>query len=301
MKRHHSLLLSTLLAATLTTPLLAAPASPTPPVIAQFFGIWTDPGQTWDQKFRSDTPFTKLNRLYVAFGKIVPTSRGKHFTIAFDGSEANALAIINRMRAVNPAAELFLSVGGDGTSQSYGGASNDPDFPANVAAFLKQYGFTGLDVDWEETLDRVTLNRLLTMLSQTLHPLHMKLTLDVWPWVTSAYDMPVMSATLDQINIMSYGTGIALSSVAPGFIAAGFPANKIIGGIESEYNFNQFGGTVDTLGSNGTIAAKAAYARGMGLAGMMEWRLDNDYATAANPQYPTYQAAEALWTDMSSA
>ena len=47
-------------------------------------------------------------------------------------------------------------------------------------------------------------------------------------------------------------------------------------------------GGEDTLGPEGTIAQKATYARNNGLAGMMSWRLDNDYVENG---ISTYQGA----------
>lgn len=286
-----NLLLATILA---QATLAHAQSTSVKPIIAQYYGIWTEKGQRWDQKFRADTPFEKLNRLYVSFARIVKTVDG-HFTIEFDGDARNSQTIIDRMHEVNPNAELFLTLGGDGGPDQFGGAANDPQFAKNLLQFLNHYGFTGLDLDWEMGLNRADLNKLVTGLSQTLHENGMKLTLDVWPFVTSAYDMPLLNQTLDQINIMSYGENLSLSYVADEFIAAGFPAEKIIGGIETETRYN---GGVDTLGPDGSIYKKVQYAKTHHLAGMMSWRLDNDYAPLEDPNMPSYKGAVELWDDM---
>ncbi|RDI48692.1 glycoside hydrolase family 18 protein [Aquicella lusitana] len=299
MKKLHKLLLSAL-TWTIVTSAGAAPFSPgSKPIVAQFFGIWTERGQVWEQKFRTDTPFDKLNRLYIAFGKIIKTPEG-HFSIAFDGQVEHVQDIIARMKSVNPDAELFLAVGGDGDKNSYGGAANDPQFAENVRQFLGRYGFNGFDIDWEMRLNKQDLNNLVKQLYPTLHSYGYRLTLDVWPYVSFAYDMSVLKDNLDQINIMSYGTGLHLASITAQYEKAGFPRSKIIGGIETERGYNQFGGVTDTLGPNGTIAEKSRFALTEGLAGMMEWRLDNDYTTTANPNYPTYQGAQALWQYMTN-
>lgn len=286
------LLLATLLASTCT--FTHAQSTATKPIIAQYYGIWTEKGQQWEQKFRPDTPFDKLNRLYVSFARIIKTADG-HFSIEFDGDARNGQAIIDRMRQVNPTAEIFLSLGGDGSDNQFGGAAKDPQFAKNVIQFLNHYGFTGLDLDWEMGLNKDDLNSIVTSLSQRLHDRGYKLTLDVWPFVTSAYDMPLLSQALDQINIMSYGRHLSLSFVAEQFIAAGFPAEKIIGGIETETHYN---GGVDTLGPDGSIMEKVTYVKTHHLAGMMSWRLDNDYAPEDNANLPTYKGALELWDDM---
>lgn len=266
------------------------------PIIAQYFGIWSGGG--WELKFRNDTPFNKLNRLYVAFGKIVQING--HFSIDFDGSLDHIQDIRNRMQQVNPNAEIILVVGGDGSAPSYGGAASDSEFATNVRDFLIQNGFNGLDVDWETNLDRANLSLLLTNLSLVFKPANLKLTLDVWPWMTGAYDIGVFNKTLDQINIMTYGTGLDLDDSVMQFRNAGLSYSKMIGGIITERDFNQFGGTVDTLGTTGTINQKSTYAKRKKLAGMMAWRLDNDYSSIDNPDYPTYQGALALWNYMNS-
>lgn len=274
-------------------------SSQNPPVIAQYFGIWTEQNQTWDQKFRSDTPFDKLNRLYISFGSIVPTNDG-HFTLRFDGQESRVLNIVRKVKHMNPTAEIFLTVGGDDGDTSFGGASKDPQFAMNVENFLKRYSLTGIDVDWEQNLVKTDLSNLLQALGTTLHADGYKVTLDVWPNPFSVYDMAVINQYVDQINIMSYGTGLSVASCANSYIREGLLPEKIIGGIESESNYRQFGGTVDTLGVNGSIASKAQYALANGFGGMMGWRMDNDYVENDHPNYPTYKATIALWDAMHS-
>ena len=62
-----------------------------------------------------------------------------------------------------------------------------------------------------------------------------------------------------------------------------------------EKDYGEAGGA-DTLGSDGTIAKKAAFACDNGLAGMMAWRLDNDYV---DNNLSTYKGAEQLYESMS--
>src|ERR1700722_4696666 len=138
-------------------------------IIAQYFGIWDDNGvDNWNQKFREDTPFNKLNRLYVSFGKIIKDSN-HFFSVAIDGSEQRVEALVNRVKQINPTAEIFISVGGTGDDSSFGGASKDVNFPHNVLQLLRKYGFTGCDIDWEEGVDTNPLNSLTTRLYEELH------------------------------------------------------------------------------------------------------------------------------------
>lgn len=271
--------------------LTVSPPAHAQQIVAQFFGIFDQP---WNQRLRPDTPFDQLNRLIIAFGKIVQKNDG-HFSIDYDGDPNHVQDIFAQMRIKNPNAEIFLSVGGDGSETSYGGAANDPQFANNVAGFLKAAGFTGFDIDWETDLDRTNLNTLVKNLHSVLNSGGMKLTLDVWPFGDESYDMKVLSANLNQINIMSYGTDIDLTTCANTFTDAGFPASQIIGGVETESGYS--GGT-DTLGPGGTIVQKAEVAINGKFAGMMGWRLDNDYTTDKEPNRPTYLGAKTLWAAM---
>ncbi len=64
---------------------------------------------------------------------------------------------------------------------------------------------------------------------------------------------------------------------------AGFPYEKMIGGVESETGYVESGGH-DTQES---VAAKCAYVKENNLAGLFEWRMDNDMRPDNSP--PTYQ------------
>lgn len=265
----------------------------TPPIIAQYYTISSDSAEQWKDEFKSNTPFTKLNRLYITFGKIVKT--GGHFTVAIDGSENHLKQVLQTMKEKNPKAELFLTTRGTDDSDSYGGAANDPAFAQNVATLLKKYGLNGFDIDWEEDLNKADLDNLLIHLHSTLHANNKKLTLTVWPFMQPEYDIAVIKNNVDQINIMSYGTEITLNEIVAIFEGANFPADKIIGGIDTESPYQD---VQDSLGPNGSIAQKSAYALSHHLAGMMEWRLDSDYTTTQKPLNATYQGAAQLWKSM---
>lgn len=301
MKKITNILLASVITGIIGTSHAYKPREPvTKPIIAQYFGIWTETkrGQTWEQKFRKDTPFEKLTRIYIAFCKPVKNDEG-HYTIAFDGDIDHAKAIMDRVRSVNPNAEIFVSVVGNGSSTEFGGAAKDTEFAANVQKFLAAYRLNGVDIDWEEGLDKNNLNALVSSLAATLHANGYKLTLAGWSFPSYAYDMEVLRNNLDQINIMSYGKGTTLESCAQEYVKEGFPANQLIGGVETEVPFYQSGGT-DSLGPEGTLSQKAHYALDHGLAGMMEWRLDNDYPDEDNLNYPTYKGAVELWDIMTS-
>jgi GH18 family chitinase len=267
------------------------------PIVAQYFGVWTDTEQAWENRFRVTTPFTKLNRLYIADARVVKAGGG-HFTITFE-DQRHANALLTRMHTENPLAEIIVSVSGDGNASSYGGASHDEKFAENVVAFLHQYNLHGINIDWRFGGSKEDLTALLKSMHDVLHPAGYLVTLDAWQFVSPRYDVPVIKNYLDQINIMSYGTGISLDVCTSDYLKSGFSAKQLIGSIESETGYKKYGGVTDTLGDNGTIQKKATYAKSAGLAGMANWRMDNDYV-AKNVSYPEYKAATELWNAMST-
>lgn len=260
------------------------------PIIADYFGIFD---QNWNAVLRPDTPFDKLNRLYISFGKIIQDAN-QHFSVAIDGDPSRVTQVVNQVKQMNPTAELFLTVGGDNGPTSYGGASADSSFSANVITVLNQFGLHGFDIDWENGIQANMLNALTTNMYQAFRSNGYKLTLDVWPYSNPGYDYGVLGQTLDQMNIMSYGPSNSLEYSAEPYINGGIPPSKLIGGVETESGYQ---GGPDTTGPEGTIALKASYAVEKKFAGMMAWRLDNDYCPPGSDM-PSYIGGIQLWNSM---
>ncbi|NLL77337.1 MAG: chitinase [Clostridiales bacterium] len=85
-----------------------------------------------------------LDGVNVAFGTI---KNGKvHW------NERRGKKDIARIRAINPAIKIVLSVGGweaDGFSQAAETEENRKKFAQSAAEITKEYGFDGIDIDWE--------------------------------------------------------------------------------------------------------------------------------------------------------
>src|SRR4051812_9019394 len=74
------------------------------PIIGQYVAGLMASDKVWHERIRPDTPFNELNRLYIAFGKIVENTDG-HFTIQWDTSNSSALRpieLMRRLKAMNP-------------------------------------------------------------------------------------------------------------------------------------------------------------------------------------------------------
>ena len=95
----------------------------------------------------------------------------------------------------------------------------------------------------------------------------------VWPGVESAETVAGLRDSVDQLNLMTYGAGdnYDLMTYADEYAQAGFPYENMIGGVESEAGYTD--GVPDTQDS---VAAKCTYAKEKNLAGLFEWRMDND-------------------------
>lgn len=275
--------------------------SVTKPVIAQYFFIKDEGLCIWDKKFSSNIPYDKLTRLYIAFAWLKDGKLTYENTTNKPIDADRISALVKACRAANPSAEIYISSGFEPNSGSmYLKAAENPDgFAQSVVDFLRHHKLDGYDMDWENGLQKEGLNNLLTATRKALDAASQEdgktygLTLATWPYVHPEYDLPTIAQTVDAINIMSYGSHRNLSPIVEQFRIGGFPVSKMIGGIETEKDYPE--GGVDTLRSDGTIAEKAAFARNNGLAGMMAWRLDNDYLDNG---LSTYKGAEQLAESM---
>jgi hypothetical protein len=314
MKRH----LATALVAALTgcagTAYPALSDAPMPPaatidhtgvrdVVGEYFSLAKDSDVAWKDRLTASTPFDKLTRLYVNGGWLKPDNTGKYtLQLQFPYETARLAQLLGAVRARNPSAEILIVSGFDADGAMYRGALKDPSyFAQSVVSFMRANRLDGYDCDWENGLAKKGVNRLAAAVRQALTAAgkadgkHYLFTMAVWPNpFPGYYDLPRLSKLLDQIEIMSYGPGDKLPDDAASYVKDGFARNKIVGGVETERDYDGPGG-VDTLGPSGSVAAKAGYARKNGLAGMMAWRLDNDYNVNKKP---TYAGAKQLWNSM---
>ena len=99
--------------------------------------------------------------------------------------------------------KVLLLLGGDTTGLEASGALQT--MVDNVAAFEKQYGYDGVDFDWEypeTSLDRAFLVNLMARLRHS-NPSYV-LSIDAAPWGGYGYDLAQLQRSLDYINIMMY-------------------------------------------------------------------------------------------------
>ena len=277
-------------------------------VIAAYWYLYPDPNDdTYNlvMPAKDRIPWKKINRLYIGFATLkdglltdLPTGTSADDAAQRAEMQRRIHEIVALCRENNPDAEIFITsnFGEREMDPEYLQAAQDPQkFADSVLAYLKEYDFDGYDMDWESgRIDEYApqLTSLLSTCHATFaaagnnpHGRPYLLTHTVWPGVESAETVAGLKDCVDQLNLMTYGTGdkYDLVSYAESYAAAGFPYEKMIGGIESESAYTDNVGP-DTQGS---VAAKCAYVKEHNLAGLFSWRMDNDMRPDNSP--PTYQ------------
>jgi chitinase len=109
-------------------------------------------------------------------------------------------------KAHNHGVKVMLLLGGDfnGMETTAGGLSA---FLVNVLAFIKEYGYDGVDLDWEypaSSQDAAFFDSMLLGLRSVLPTHQYIISADVAPWGGSGYDFPVTKFIVDYFNIMTY-------------------------------------------------------------------------------------------------
>lgn len=129
----------------------AAPPTQTAPaaqssIVSGYYASWAAySGVTPDQ-----IPAAKITHLHYAFAKIGENLNIEMGDPYIDPTNFQALAELKR---ANPTLKTLISVGGWSDSDGFSDAALTADsravFADSVVAFLRQYGFDGVDLDWE--------------------------------------------------------------------------------------------------------------------------------------------------------
>ena len=117
------------------------------------------------------------------------------------GNEFIEPELIHRAHAAG--VKVLLLLGGDFNGIEASGAVQT--LVENIAAFEKQYGYQGVDIDWEypaTTVDRKFLVELMAKLRKS-NPDYV-LSIDAAPWGGYGYNLKQLQISLDYVNIMMY-------------------------------------------------------------------------------------------------
>ncbi|XP_057381047.1 chitotriosidase-1-like [Daphnia carinata] len=115
----------------------------------------------------------------------------------------------------NPSLKTMLAIGGwvdsninDKYSQLVASSENIDVFVGSVVTLLQEYGFDGLDMDWEyprSEADKTGFTNLLVALKDAFAPFNYILSAAVSAIPTDlGYDIPAIETTVDFINLMTY-------------------------------------------------------------------------------------------------
>jgi GH18 family chitinase len=265
-------------------------------ILTQYFFMQDEGERDWSIKFRHALPLEKLNRLNIAFVAIENGRLVAGGTDAKPSHQDRITELKDAIRDRNPPAKIFV-VTGNG-ADAYAEAAQDAlAFGRSVVSFLKDNDLDGYDIDWEEEMDANVLDKVLKGVRQAMNESKERryyLTVATWPYAAHGdYNVANLAAEVDQINLMSYGPELKLDDLVADWNKKGFPSSKIIAGVGTECPPSGVNFSLDTLGDAGSIVQKVRYAKANGLAGMMEWRLDNDYY---DPEtlLSTYKGADQL-------
>jgi len=109
-------------------------------------------------------------------------------------------------KAHNHGVKVLLLLGGDftGLENTSGGLSA---FLANLLPFIQEYGYDGVDIDWEypaTSEDAAFFHSLMLGLRSILPTPQYLISADVAPWGGTGYDFPDTKLIVDYFNIMTY-------------------------------------------------------------------------------------------------
>jgi GH18 family chitinase len=261
-------------------------------VIGAYFFILDD-AYAAAMSVKDEIPWKKINRVYIGFATVhdgvltdYPAGSSPEDSAAREENRRKIRNVITLCRQENPDAEIFISsnFGGQDMDNEYLQAAQDPQkFADSVVSYMKKYGLDGYDMDWESRQIDDYAPQLTTLLStchatfaaagDNPHGRPYLLTHTVWPGVESPETVAGLKDSVDQLNLMTYGPGdnYDLRTYADSYYQAGFPYERMVGGVESEAGYPE--GGPDTQDS---VAAKCAYVKEKNLAGLFEWRMDND-------------------------
>jgi hypothetical protein len=289
----------------ITTP-ASLPEATTPAngkIVGAYFFI-LDNAYDASMSVKDTIPWMKVNRVYIAFATVhdgvltdFPSGSSPEDSTAQEENAGKIRNVVALARQSNPDAVVLISsnFGGDMDNEYLRAAQDPQKFADSVVAYMKKYDLDGYDMDWESYQINEDAPQLTTLLS-TCHATFAAagsnphghpyiLTHTVWPGVESPETVAGLKDSVDQVNIMSYGSGDTydLVSYADSYAQAGFPYEMMIGGLENEDGYTDGGGP-DTRAS---VAAKCAYVKEHNLAGLFEWRMDNDMRSDDGP--PSFQ------------
>jgi len=187
-------------------------------------------------------------------------------------STANSKTFTSACHANNTKA--ILSIGGWGTANAFENATNTAEkranFIANIVNGLKNGGYDGVDIDWEEEGNGISNNYTLLVkeLRAALDAITPRPLLTIATAQNQVNSAVSVKDYVDQMNLMSYWTLVGgMQSYVNSFTSRGIPKSLL--GIGWGYDTD---GEVDVNNPN-DIGAKCLFAIDGGYGGVMIWEI----------------------------
>ncbi|KAL4958708.1 uncharacterized protein BDV14DRAFT_194358 [Aspergillus stella-maris] len=190
-----------------------------------YYEAWSDRSRC-HQTSPSDLPLNALTHINYAFAYIDPDSFA--ITTMDAATPARTLDDISALKITNPSLKIFVSIGGwtfsdnnTYTQPIFGNiastAGNRDKFASQLLAFMNQYGFDGVDLDWEypgapdrggKPRDKANyvhlLEKIRTRFNRSGRDLGLTFTAPSSYWYMRWFDLPGMLKYADWMNLMSY-------------------------------------------------------------------------------------------------
>lgn len=201
-----------------------------------YFAAWS-PGRHYQV---SDIPVDSLTHVIYAFAGISDTGDciGR-----YPGGDSVNLPALMALKQHHPSLRTLISVGGANGSGPFavaaGGAAARTRLAQSCTAFMKKYGFDGIDIDWEfpssgERDDYTALlqefrRRLDAQARSDAHSYLLTIAAPAGPSQLANLDLGRISPLVDWINVMTYNFAVSSTPItnfnAPLFAAADDPSS----------------------------------------------------------------------------
>mgnify|MGYP002783569026 CR=1 FL=1 len=258
--------------------------------IATWYDTWNQTGL--DNLVNGIVPLNLAGRYNLAFFSLVAQSSGGY---APGGAGQFASQVQAQILKQAPTAVVYIGLGSTGIAAAVAdNTANNNRSTANIVAWLKANGYSGISIDAEEYAVMQVVPDFVTQLGPSFQAAGLGIAISV-PWPgggpTNLYGagaVQAFNAYVDVLELQDYSSaGTPID--APIWISAGIPASKLMGGVSTENG--------QYLTSLSDTQAWTQYALQNGLQGMFSWRLDNDGTPPGSPEDvgPTFTGAQMIY------
>lgn len=258
--------------------------------IATWYDTWNATGL--QNLVSGIVPLNYATRYNLAFGQLSAAPSGG-YTVDMTGQYADQVK--QQILAQTPGVRIYAGLGSTGIAETVAdNTQNDNRSTANIVAWLQANGYSGISIDAEDFGVMQLVPQFVTQLGPSFRAAGLGIAVSV-PWPgngpTGLYGENAVQAFNDNVDVFELQdySSSGTPDDAPVWVAAGIPANKLMGGVATE------NGSAQT--SLADTQSWTQYAMQNGLQGMFSWRLDNDHGTQGEDEDvdPTFTGAKTIY------